>query len=141
MFLRNAAVTRLEAACTAVLSTSGSGARSTWEELELQMVGHAGVVPWASVQGVCPGLSQKQRIWKAAALLSFGMGVVHVKHKACKETSTIIVVKRLVPLMNSTTLAQESCLFFTSLVVWKLLLSDIREHGVCQQKDQEHCPR
>lgn len=79
VFLRDAAVRRMEAACTAVSSTSGSIAWSTWQE---------------------------QRIRKAAALLSFGMSVVHVKHKACKETSTIIVVKHLVPSMNSTVLVQ-----------------------------------
>lgn len=79
VFLRDAAVTRMEAACTAVSSTSGSRAWSTWQE---------------------------QRIRKAAALLSFGMSVVHFKHKACKETSTIIVVKHLVPSMNSTVLVQ-----------------------------------
>lgn len=113
MFLRDAAGTGMEAACTAVLSTSGSGAHSTWEELELQIVGHPGVVPWASGQGVCPGLSQKQRIWKAAALLSSGMGVVHVKHKACKETSAVIVVKHLVPFMNSTTLVRGELSLFS----------------------------
>lgn len=99
---------RMEAAFSMMLSTSSTRGRSntggacTGNSLASWHQSHC-----LSLQGGYTALIRRGRIWRAAALVSLWMSVVHVKPKPCMETLMMVSVEHLVPFMNPTMLVQQ----------------------------------